>query len=54
VEAKVNDEAKMKKLMKIVPDDEVAIDDILLATKSLQSLLTGKSSKKERWDTFKS
>ncbi|GJS14686.1 hypothetical protein Tco_0409158 [Tanacetum coccineum] len=34
VEAKVDGEAEMKKLMKIVPDDEVAIDAILLATKS--------------------
>ncbi|GJR32693.1 hypothetical protein Tco_1108925 [Tanacetum coccineum] len=31
---KVDDEAKMKKLMEIVPDDEVAIDAIPLATKS--------------------
>ncbi|GJR16263.1 hypothetical protein Tco_0798915 [Tanacetum coccineum] len=35
VEAKVDDEAEMKKLMEIVPDDEVAIDAIPLATKSL-------------------
>ncbi|GJW12607.1 hypothetical protein Tco_1578434 [Tanacetum coccineum] len=34
VEAKVDDEAEMKKLMEIVPDDEVAIDAILLDTKS--------------------
>ncbi|GJS42250.1 hypothetical protein Tco_0567293 [Tanacetum coccineum] len=34
VEAEVDDEAEMKKLMEIVPDDEVAIDDIPLATKS--------------------
>ncbi|GKD71581.1 hypothetical protein Tco_1325671, partial [Tanacetum coccineum] len=34
VEAKVDDEAEMKKLMVIVPDDEVAIDAIPLATKS--------------------
>ncbi|GJT01322.1 hypothetical protein Tco_0822491 [Tanacetum coccineum] len=34
VEAKVDDEAKMKKHMEIVPDDEVAIDAIPLATKS--------------------
>ncbi|GKA30067.1 hypothetical protein Tco_0716312 [Tanacetum coccineum] len=34
VEAEVDDEAKMKKLMEIVPDDEVAIDAIPLATKS--------------------
>ncbi|GJY91621.1 hypothetical protein Tco_0506817 [Tanacetum coccineum] len=34
VEAKVDDEAEMKKLMEIVPDDEVAIDAIPLATKS--------------------
>ncbi|GKE95766.1 hypothetical protein Tco_1580621 [Tanacetum coccineum] len=34
VEAKVDDKAEMKKLMKIVPDDEVAIDAILLAIKS--------------------
>ncbi|GJY17390.1 hypothetical protein Tco_0388881 [Tanacetum coccineum] len=33
VEAKVDDEAEMKKHMKIVPDDEVAIDAIPLATK---------------------
>ncbi|GJY01218.1 hypothetical protein Tco_0359370 [Tanacetum coccineum] len=45
VEAEVDDEAEMKKLMEIVPDVEPL---------SLQSLLTGKSSKKERWDTFKS
>ncbi|GJW23236.1 hypothetical protein Tco_0033858 [Tanacetum coccineum] len=35
VEAKVDDEAEMKKLMGIVPDEEVAIDAIPLATKSL-------------------
>ncbi|GKA11849.1 hypothetical protein Tco_0691395 [Tanacetum coccineum] len=34
VEAEVDDEAEMKKHMEIVPDDEVAIDDILLTTKS--------------------
>ncbi|GKD87530.1 hypothetical protein Tco_1358684 [Tanacetum coccineum] len=34
VEAEVDDEAKMKKLMEIVPNDEVAIDAIPLATKS--------------------
>ncbi|GJY57885.1 putative ribonuclease H-like domain-containing protein, partial [Tanacetum coccineum] len=34
VEAEVDDEAEMKKLMKIVLDDEVAIDAIPLATKS--------------------
>ncbi|GKB95660.1 hypothetical protein Tco_0981797 [Tanacetum coccineum] len=34
VEAKVDDEAEMKKHMEIVPDDEVAIDAIPLATKS--------------------
>ncbi|GJS51108.1 hypothetical protein Tco_0624470 [Tanacetum coccineum] len=34
IEAKVDDEAKMKKHIKIVPDDEVAIDAIPLATKS--------------------
>ncbi|GKE84531.1 hypothetical protein Tco_1558273, partial [Tanacetum coccineum] len=34
VEAEVDDEAEMKKLIEIVPDDEVAIDDIPLATKS--------------------
>ncbi|GKA51418.1 hypothetical protein Tco_0744614 [Tanacetum coccineum] len=34
VEAEVDDEAKMKKHMEIVPDDEVAIDAIPLATKS--------------------
>ncbi|GJY07151.1 hypothetical protein Tco_0374205 [Tanacetum coccineum] len=34
VEAEVDDEAEMKKLMEIVPDEEVAIDDIPLATKS--------------------
>ncbi|GKB80155.1 hypothetical protein Tco_0947050 [Tanacetum coccineum] len=34
VEAKVDDEAEMKKLMEIVPDDKVAIDAIPLATKS--------------------
>ncbi|GKB21660.1 hypothetical protein Tco_0855583 [Tanacetum coccineum] len=34
VEAEVDDEAEMKKLMEIVPDDEVAIDAIPLATKS--------------------
>ncbi|GJS12777.1 hypothetical protein Tco_0407249 [Tanacetum coccineum] len=33
VEAEVDDEAEMKKYMKIVPDDEVAIDAIPLATK---------------------
>ncbi|GJV34900.1 hypothetical protein Tco_1407377 [Tanacetum coccineum] len=33
VEAKVDDEAEMKKHMKIVPDDKVAIDAIPLATK---------------------
>ncbi|GKA07446.1 hypothetical protein Tco_0686670 [Tanacetum coccineum] len=33
VEAKVDDEAEMKKLMEIVPDYEVAIDAIPLATK---------------------
>ncbi|GJX00186.1 hypothetical protein Tco_0184099, partial [Tanacetum coccineum] len=33
VEAKVDDEAEMKKHMEIVPDDEVAIDAIPLATK---------------------
>ncbi|GJV67870.1 retrovirus-related pol polyprotein from transposon TNT 1-94 [Tanacetum coccineum] len=33
VEAEVDDEAKMKKHMEIVPDDEVAIDAIPLATK---------------------
>ncbi|GJR00448.1 hypothetical protein Tco_0523432 [Tanacetum coccineum] len=33
-EAEVDDEAEMKKLMEIVPDDEVAIDAIPLATKS--------------------
>ncbi|GKA58914.1 hypothetical protein Tco_0758227 [Tanacetum coccineum] len=35
VEAEVDDEAEMKKLMEIVPDDEVAIDAIPLPTKSL-------------------
>ncbi|GJS91024.1 putative ribonuclease H-like domain-containing protein [Tanacetum coccineum] len=34
VEAEVDDEEEMKRLMEIVPDDEVAIDDIPLATKS--------------------
>ncbi|GKC40009.1 hypothetical protein Tco_1052393 [Tanacetum coccineum] len=34
VEVEVDDEAEMKKLMEIVPDDEVAIDAIPLATKS--------------------
>ncbi|GKD15352.1 hypothetical protein Tco_1199759 [Tanacetum coccineum] len=34
VEAEVDDEAKMKNLMEIVPNDEVAIDAIPLATKS--------------------
>ncbi|GKC81199.1 hypothetical protein Tco_1136916, partial [Tanacetum coccineum] len=34
VEAEVDDEIEMKKLMEIVPDDEVAIDAIPLATKS--------------------
>ncbi|GJT37598.1 hypothetical protein Tco_0937463 [Tanacetum coccineum] len=34
VEAEMDDEAEMKKLMEIVPDDEVAIDAIPLATKS--------------------
>ncbi|GKE69119.1 hypothetical protein Tco_1527191 [Tanacetum coccineum] len=33
VEAEVDDEAEMKKLMEIVQDDEVAIDAIPLATK---------------------
>ncbi|GJU38399.1 hypothetical protein Tco_1191356 [Tanacetum coccineum] len=33
VEAKVDDEVEMKKHMEIVPDDEVAIDAIPLATK---------------------
>ncbi|GKA26212.1 hypothetical protein Tco_0712321 [Tanacetum coccineum] len=33
VEAEVDDEAEMKKHMEIVPDDEVAIDDIPLVTK---------------------
>ncbi|GJW76691.1 hypothetical protein Tco_0138373 [Tanacetum coccineum] len=33
VEAKVDDEAVMKKHMEIVPDDDVAIDAIPLATK---------------------
>ncbi|GJT00074.1 hypothetical protein Tco_0821243 [Tanacetum coccineum] len=33
VEAEVDDEAEMKKHMEIVPDDEVAIDAIPLATK---------------------
>ncbi|GKB02820.1 hypothetical protein Tco_0830909 [Tanacetum coccineum] len=41
VEAEVDDEAKMKKLMEIVLDDDVAINAIPLATKSL-SFLTGK------------
>ncbi|GJV56438.1 hypothetical protein Tco_1457443 [Tanacetum coccineum] len=35
VEAEVEDEAEMKKLMEIVPDDEIAIDAIPIATKSL-------------------
>ncbi|GKD24130.1 hypothetical protein Tco_1225833 [Tanacetum coccineum] len=35
VEAEVDDEAEMKKHIEIVPDDEVAIDAIPLATKSL-------------------
>ncbi|GJV29613.1 hypothetical protein Tco_1386061 [Tanacetum coccineum] len=34
VEAEVDDEAEIKRLMEIVPDDEVAIDAIPLATKS--------------------
>ncbi|GJY15141.1 hypothetical protein Tco_0385563, partial [Tanacetum coccineum] len=34
VEAEVDDEAEMKKHMEIVPDDEVTIDAIPLATKS--------------------
>ncbi|GJW52837.1 hypothetical protein Tco_0096922 [Tanacetum coccineum] len=34
VEAEVDDEAELKKIMEIVPDDEVAIDAIPLATKS--------------------
>ncbi|GJR05253.1 hypothetical protein Tco_0528237 [Tanacetum coccineum] len=34
VEAEVDDEAEMKNLMEIVPDDEVAINAIPLATKS--------------------
>ncbi|GKC50253.1 hypothetical protein Tco_1072998 [Tanacetum coccineum] len=33
-EAEVDDEVEMKKRMEIVPDDEVAIDAIPLATKS--------------------
>ncbi|GKB98794.1 hypothetical protein Tco_0984931 [Tanacetum coccineum] len=35
VEAEVDDKAKMKKLMEIVPNDEVEINAIPLATKSL-------------------
>ncbi|GKG47249.1 hypothetical protein Tco_0504446, partial [Tanacetum coccineum] len=35
VEAEVDDEAELKKLMEIVSDDEVAIDVIPLPTKSL-------------------
>ncbi|GKA75397.1 hypothetical protein Tco_0781775 [Tanacetum coccineum] len=53
VEAEVDDEEEMKKHMEIVPNDEVAIDAIPLATKSL-IIIDRKSSKKERWDTFKS
>ncbi|GJV42348.1 hypothetical protein Tco_1420788 [Tanacetum coccineum] len=34
IKAEVDDEAEMKKLMEIVPDDEVAIDAIPLATKA--------------------
>ncbi|GJS68061.1 hypothetical protein Tco_0682626 [Tanacetum coccineum] len=56
VESEVDDdqeETEMKKHMEIVPDDGVAIDAIPLATKP-QIMLTGISSKKERWNTFKS
>ncbi|GJZ14950.1 hypothetical protein Tco_0550627 [Tanacetum coccineum] len=34
VEAEVDDEAEMKKLMEIVPDEEIAVNAIPLATKS--------------------
>ncbi|GKE35067.1 hypothetical protein Tco_1454389 [Tanacetum coccineum] len=34
VKAEVDNEAEMKKLMELVPDDDVAIDAIPLATKS--------------------
>ncbi|GKG44810.1 hypothetical protein Tco_0486248, partial [Tanacetum coccineum] len=37
-EAEVDDEAEMKKLMEIVPDDEVAIDAIPLATRDGKSI----------------
>ncbi|GJW21240.1 hypothetical protein Tco_0031862 [Tanacetum coccineum] len=56
VEARVDDdqeEAEMKNHMEIVPDDEVAIDAIPLATKP-PIIIDWKSSKKEIWDTFKS
>nr|GEW19394.1 hypothetical protein [Tanacetum cinerariifolium] len=50
VEAKVDndqEEAEMKMYMKIIPDDEITIDAIPLATKP-PIMLTGKSLKKER------
>ncbi|GJZ85835.1 hypothetical protein Tco_0651174 [Tanacetum coccineum] len=53
VEAEVDNEAKMKKHMEIIHDDEVAIDAIPLATKP-PIIVEWKSSKKERWDIFKS
>ncbi|GJY10072.1 hypothetical protein Tco_0378257 [Tanacetum coccineum] len=53
VEVEVDDEEEMKKHMEIVPDDEVAIDAIPLATKP-PIIVDWKIIKKERWDTFKS
>ncbi|GKC14377.1 hypothetical protein Tco_1011159, partial [Tanacetum coccineum] len=49
----VDDEAEMKKLMEIVPDDEVAIDAIPLAIKS-PIIVDWKIIKEGKWDTFKS
>ncbi|GJW39241.1 hypothetical protein Tco_0065086 [Tanacetum coccineum] len=51
VEAKVDDEAKMKKHMEIVSDDEVAIDAIPLATKP-PIIVDWKIIKEEIWDTY--
>ncbi|GJW13097.1 hypothetical protein Tco_0017230 [Tanacetum coccineum] len=53
VEAEVDDEAEMKKHMEKVPDDEVAIDAIPLATKS-PIIVDWKIIKEGKMDTFKS
>ncbi|GKF34935.1 hypothetical protein Tco_0108135 [Tanacetum coccineum] len=53
VEAEVDDEVEMKKHMEVVPDDEVAIDAIPLATMP-PIIVERKIIKEGKMDTFKS